>query len=176
MTFPAPTNENTPGGHWLRKLLRACIASRVLPGNGYFVKVTPTGTILEIRTGGGGSSKAQPHRFKSMGTDHIICRTWDGITEGTTDVKIAKPPHLWFSVAAETLRTTPVTYSAYSLQNQSRQASRPSGSEIQLITRAYEVNDIIWAVQCETFMSVGQPAVKVALQDNNVAGRAWAAQ
>ncbi len=173
MTFPAPTNENTPGGHWLRKLLRACIASRLLPGNGYFVKVTPTGTILEIRPGGGGSSKPQPHRFKSMGADHIVCRTWDGTTEGSTDVNIAKPPALWFSVASETLRGTPITYTAYNTTNQSRTATRASGSETQLITRAYEVNDIIWAISCKTFVTVA--SVELTLQDNNVNARAWMA-
>ncbi len=176
MTFPQQPNESTPLGHWLRKLLRACIASRILPGSGYFVKTTATGTILEIRPGGGGSSKPQPHRFKSMGTDHLICRTWDGTNQGTTDVLIAKPPTLWFSVASKVLRGTTITYSAYSLTGQSRTSTSASKTETELITPSYETDDIIWAVSGKTFVSTGTPPTELTLCDDNRGSRAWMAQ
>ena len=43
-----------------------------------------------IRIGGAESGIARL-RVKSVQDDHLVCRTWDGTTEGTSDIKVAKP-------------------------------------------------------------------------------------
>lgn len=46
--------------------------------------------------GGGGTR----YRVKAVYSTYLVCRTWDGTTEGTSDVYIAKPPHLrWYASA-----------------------------------------------------------------------------
>lgn len=55
---------------------------------------------VERRFGGGGVKDNTPYnvpirmRVKSVGDDHLVCRTWDGTTEGTTDINVAKPFYL----------------------------------------------------------------------------------
>lgn len=125
--------------------------------------------------GGGGGISLSTYRFKSMGTNHIVCRTWNGTTEGSSDVKIAKPPEMWFSVTSETLRGETISYSSYDLVNQTRLASKPGlVFETQLITRKYEVNDIIWACAARTFVTVGSEVL--SLIDLNRGARAWMAR
>ena len=52
-------------------------------------------------------SGLQTFHFKSDGGDYIICRSWDGTTEGKTDVLIAKIPNLMCgpnAILQETIR------------------------------------------------------------------------
>lgn len=43
---------------------------------------------------------ATRYRVKGVYSTYLVCRTWDGTTEGTTDVYIAKPPYLrWYASA-----------------------------------------------------------------------------
>jgi hypothetical protein len=43
-------------------------------------------------------SGAKRYRVKGVYSTYLVCRTWDGSTEGASDVYIAKPPHLrWYA-------------------------------------------------------------------------------
>lgn len=105
--------------------------------------------------------------------DHLVCRKWDGTTEGTVDINVAKP---WF------LRRTPfdgqtragVTYTYTS--HVQRTADDGSGTETQVINPSFVLNDVIYVVRdIEGGTDVtegGEPVVWLA----EYAGRAWAKQ
>lgn len=140
--------------------------------NSRTVKVNSTtkGTFFEVVPSVGGIGIAT-YRFKSQQNDYIVCRAWQGSAEGTTDVKIAKPPELWFSVTSETLYGTAFTYSAYDLTGQSRTATWSGGTENQRIVRPYVLNDLIWAIRANSFVTASGETIK--LIDLNRAARAW---
>jgi hypothetical protein len=105
--------------------------------------------------------------------DWLRCRSWDGTTEGTDDVYVARP---------YTMRRTPydgqtIDGKTYSFLIQSGVLTRhivfsDSSFERQKITPPYLVNDIIYATTTPTEVTVsGSP---VALLDINCDGRAWA--
>lgn len=114
------------------------------------------------------------YRFKSMMGDWLVCRTWDGITEGTTDIKIAKPPRLRFSVLTLTMIDgTVITYTDYDTDNQTRTATDDSGkTESQVIGEPYLLNDIIYAAPARTLVR-DDTGKTITLLDLNDDGRAW---
>jgi|ERR1051326_2514898 hypothetical protein len=114
------------------------------------------------------------YRFKSMASDWLICRTWDGTNDGTADIKIAKPPKLRFSIATLTMIDgTIITYDLYDLVNQTRRATDNSGnSENQVIGEPYLLNDLIYAAPARTLVQ-DDDGNTVTLLDLNDDGRAW---
>ena len=98
------------------------------------------------------STAAVPRRFrvKSEQTDHLVCRTYDGTDEGTTDVNVAKPPNLRGHIA-----------------------SRPAGGETEDIFPAYAVNGDIWADLPAGGTGVALAGVPVVWLDKNNDARGW---
>lgn len=157
-------------GIWDRNYGRA---SRARSGLTVKLDRGPGGIVARAKPGrGGGSAGLKLHRFKSMGTDHLVCRTWDGTTEGSTDIKIAKPDKLRFSITAATIDTVALAYSDYDTSAQTRSASDGTSSETQVITPRYLVNDLIWAMTCTTLVTV--TGTVLTLLDLNISARAWA--
>ena len=111
-------------------------------------------------------------RVKSVGNDHITCRTWDGTTEGDTDVKVAKPYLLRRTpFDGETRDGITCTYSSAC----ERQASDGVDTEDQVIVDSYIADDIIYAIR----VIVGGTDTTVSDEDImwldlNVDGRYWA--
>lgn len=121
-----------------------------------------------------GGAKVAQFIVKSVGDDHLVCRTWDGVNEGETDVMIAKP---WL------LRKTPFhgltlngkTYSYDS--GTARNVDDGNEDEDQVIIPSYTdpSGAVIYAVRGV----VGGTGVVVESDpvvwlDLNVDGRAWA--
>lgn len=113
-----------------------------------------------------GSYKIQSHQG-----DYVTCHSWDGTTEGSTDVLIAKPRNLFFSIASETLRGDAITYSAYDTTDQSRTATLSTVDYFEVIDRMYYAGDIIEAATMVTGVTVS--GVKLTLGDLNRDGRSW---
>lgn len=179
MNDPGPTNTSAAGGSWLNRLRLLALSCRICPGVGYRIKQqTDAGTVLEIIPGSPGIT-ATLYRFKSMQGDYLVCRSWDGTNEGTTDVNIAKAYKHRHSIITETLRGVAVTYSAWSLTGQTRNATDGTNPETQYMTPPFNVNDLVWAIPATTLVNItaGSPPVTtaVALLDLNIDGRAWAA-
>jgi hypothetical protein len=97
--------------------------------------------------------------------NYLICRTWDGVTQGSTDVLVARPKNL---------RTTGNV-------NQRTISVTPDGggaaiSAVESITPVYAANDEIYA--CEptggTSLTNGNPPHEaVTWLDLNVDARTW---
>jgi len=121
-------------------------------------KTTPTG------------SKTGVFRFKSFDTDRIICRTWDGTTEGSEDIAVALPFLLRKTpFDGETVNGITYTYISTTL----RDATDGTITERQSIVPRYFTNDIIYATSM-TSHDVIISGQRLLLQELNVDGRQWA--
>lgn len=81
--------------------------------SGVRVNRTTRGDVIVPRRsggGGGGISKLKRYRLKSVQGDYLTCRTWDGTTEGSTEVLIAKEYKHRNSLTAENIGGSAVTY------------------------------------------------------------------
>ncbi|MCX6924989.1 MAG: hypothetical protein NT154_17505 [Verrucomicrobia bacterium] len=83
---------------WLKKLLAAVQANKILPGRGYLLKQSTGGTILEIDPGSRGSSGVTRMAVKEVHGAYLTCNTVtgydsdeDGVVLGSTDIHVAKP-------------------------------------------------------------------------------------
>jgi hypothetical protein len=173
MNFPNEMSGTHPLAGWCNKLLRAAKASRVSNGIGYKTRIGSDGTILEVDAGGKAAGTSSPssvkmHRVYSFQPDYLVCREWDGVTLGSADVLIAKPPILR-NVSSATIDGTTVTYT-YDASTLIRSASVVGFTpETHVIVPRYKVGDIIFAGQ-----SVNGTNTNATLVDLNVDGRAWA--
>lgn len=99
--------------------------------------------------------------------DYLICNTWDGTTQGTIPIVVAKP-YLLRNLAAWNGMT--YTYS----DSQTREADDGADTEDQVVVPAYVVDDIIYC-QATNFTNIGDGVTTdMKLVDCNLDGRAWA--
>jgi hypothetical protein len=127
-----------------------------------------TGTALvRVRLGNPGTSTGSStvawFVYKSMQSDHLVCRSYEGGLEGSIDVNVYKPHQLRFSVGGRTIDGVAISYSAYNIEDQTRTAGLLANTYTEVITTRYVVGDIIAATQIE-----GEWV------DMNIDGRAWA--
>jgi hypothetical protein len=110
-------------------------------------------------------------KYVSQTADYCVCNTWDGTTEGTVGVLIAKDT-LLRAVGTRTIDGKVITYTGtYNWADQTRVASYSGTTETQVIVPRYCDNDIIYAV------NIGEKRTGVSgvdWLDVNTSGRAWA--
>jgi len=130
------------------------------------------GMVPEAEQATGTLNRPQQFRVQSVGNDHITCHTWDGTTEGTVDVKVAKP---------YLLRRTPfdgetrdgITYTYSSAVE--READDGADTEDQVIVDSYIEDDIIYAIRrISGGTDVTVSTVDLQWLDLNIDGRYWA--
>ena len=164
-------------------MVDALKSQRITSGGGLKMTVTPFGTMPSIQkqwsapgAPGGAASPVERFRLKSVQGDYITCRTWDGTTEGGSDVKIAKPPKLRRSIASESIEGTTVSYSYASRTNNldgKRDASAGGVTITEIVMPVYIVNDEIFAAKPLRGTDVVVSSVELEYLDINVDGRAW---
>jgi len=108
-------------------------------------------------------------RVKSVQNNYLTCRTWDGTTEGGTDILVAKPYKVR-NPASETIDGIAVSYSYVST---TRRTASATGyySETQVVVPFYLVNDVIFAISTTTDVQVDSEYLEYLALDD---GRAWA--
>lgn len=112
-------------------------------------------------------------RVKSISNDYLTCRTWDGTTEGGSDILVARPPmlrHVLANYAA--MGITSLT----SVNAQSVTASDGTTTETWRVTPDYTTNCEVYAIRGSrggtgVTDADGNP---VKWLDDNRDGRAWA--
>jgi hypothetical protein len=163
----------------LLRALNALLTMRIVKGPTNQVLIADAGTVLQIATGAtsgaaGGSASADKFRIKSYSGTYITCRTWDGTTEGNSDVYVALPPEIRSSIASEVIDGDTYTYT-YTLATQSRVSVRTSDSDsvTEYMTPRFIVDQEILAIKVNgnTTVSVGGNA----LEYQAITGREWAA-
>lgn len=161
---PKPTG-NSPEAVFMRWVYdRLMFEARPQDVTGQLVSRTARGFIVH---GGGGdglpSSTVRMYHLKSVESDYLVCRTWDGTVpvnegdpngEGTSDVYIAKQYKHRNSLESETMFSILHTYTyglgATNDANNMVRTDSPDGgtAEDQMIVPPWLVNDVIYAVRC----------------------------
>jgi hypothetical protein len=123
-----------------------------------------------------GLSGVRLRRFAvlSVGYDHLVCRTWDGATQGSEDVLVAKPLELrktgWHGA---TIDGVAYTYSS----GTARSASKDGDSEDQVIGPPYTVSETTLEIVAMAGIAGGTgvdvDGVAVRWIDLNLAARRW---
>lgn len=116
-----------------------------------------------------GGAKVKRLRYKSMhsGGDVLVCRTWDGTTEGSEDIYVAKPYLLQESTEAR----TGYSYEYTDEQDRTSLKDEDSTTEDQVIVPAYVEDDELWCVKANTGITVGSESVQYI--DLNIDARMW---
>lgn len=144
-------------------------------------------TMPPIPDTAGGTSGASVQQFKivSDGGDYWNCKTWDGTTLGSTEIKVAKPFKLRAGtgkIASEVIRGVTYTYtytgvyisgSSGPYKYYTRAVSGSDGSgETDYVIPDPIANDIIYAISFST--ATPSSLADVTWLDINADGRAWA--
>ena len=106
-------------------------------------------------------------RVKTIENDYLVCRTWDGTTEGTTDIPVAKPPDL---------RHATTWYPGLGLTSWSTTSAQEADATAGAVTETWAVN-IPYGTNTE--IKAVQPIGGTGLvsapdwEDTNNAGKKW---
>jgi hypothetical protein len=119
-------------------------------------------------TSPGAGSGAQMYHLKSVQADYVTARSWDGMTEGATDVYIAKEPWARSSWTGWTIMGVAHIYGYTATPMDSLNVVRSdydgASSEDQIIVPPWCADEIIFAIPAVTdIMTVGGISVLVAL-------------
>ena len=138
----------------------------------------------DLRIGGGGGGVGL-YLVKEVYSDYYLCHSWDGTTEGTEPVYVAKPWELRHSLTSETVEGDLIDYTyearANNIDNTGKQRravlhtdTDPSSTQIEIVVPVWQVDCRIVAATpdggTEVFAVDDEP---VTLLDLNVAGRGW---
>lgn len=141
--LPAELRGNHPLANWSKKLIRAIRRRTPLEGLGYKLRQTEQGFTHEIIPGGGGGGHLEMYRLKSVQADYVTARTWNGETEGSTDIFIAKNTETR-QPASETIAGELWTYTygtGADANNQYRSAAHGTVTESQVVTPYWIADD-----------------------------------
>lgn len=174
---------------WLNRFVdrsRAAEVKQIIGGR--FIE-TSDGKILVVDTGAAaGGAVTGPYRLKSVEDDYLVCKLWDGTTEGeaasdaSADVYIAKAHKLRHSITTETIEGVVYTYTyetgpttTPTISNKLRVATA-AGVVIErcIVTPEWLVNDLVWAMRATTTVFRTPPTddpVRLLMVPD---GRAWA--
>lgn len=121
---------------------------------------------------------------KSVASDYLVCRYYDGQAEGSVDVYVAKPALFRGSLASQTIGSLVVTFSGYSEDAQSKTAAA-SGEDDEnwKVTPEWIAEQQIWAINVAavggtgvTYENANGVDVPIVWIDDNRDGRVWAVE
>ena len=182
-----PLPQGTSAFHvWARRVQQALLQLRPVESPGIRVERPSRGMRLKpvVMPGsppapaGGGATR---YRVKDVEGDYLVCRTFDGTVEGSTDVLVAKPPELRHSLVAQTIENVAVSY-VYSTRANNLDGKRVASatgfeSQTEIVLPVFIVANTsdgeIWADKPEGGTGVEVDDVELEWMDTNRAGRAW---
>ena len=195
INWPIPPSGSTNEASFMRRLVKCCKASVPKAGVGLKAMERDDGIILEadrqFAAGRGTGSSIQDFQIVSDGGDYYNCHTFDGLTAGTTIIKVAKNQDLrcilptatpaggaW---ATKVIRTVTYTYTytptagttadGVNVIEYVRGATgSDSSGETDYVTPCLNVGDIITA-DATTF--AGPATLVGVLWQAQTHGRAW---
>jgi hypothetical protein len=125
--------------------------------------------------GGGGTSLQWLHVKQDLGSS-LQCVSWDGTTEGTTAIYVAKRPEMRINIGSQTIRGTVYNYSYASAAGSGginfwTRTTTGGASTTEIATPDYLANQEIYAIGIPSITLDGHACV---LMDTS--GREWATQ
>lgn len=133
----------------------------LIAGTGMDIVDNGDGSVTFTSSGGG----IQMLKEVSVTADYIVCHSWDGTTEGSTAINVAKKPECRTSLASEVIDGVTVTYS-YTDSNL-RTSNDGTNTQIEVMHRRYKAGQVMFAGGSDhTGVSVGGvPILLVDLTD-----------
>jgi hypothetical protein len=151
------------------------VAAKIVMGPNSWTAILPH--VAAAVSSGGGGGLAMFH-FKQDAGNYLVCVTWDGTTEGTEPVNIAKRPKLRTSLATETIEGivynytyTPVVSGGITVSY--TRNTTGGATQTDKVTPPYLLNDIVLAMQLNTGL-LDASGDSVDWQD--MSERAWGKQ
>lgn len=166
----------------LNRLVDAINARSGVRGDGKHILVSEVGEgwLLKFAGKAGGGTPAPTARttiltrVKSISNDYLVCRTWDGTTEGDTDLYVAKPYKLRHVAANYGLAPGGIT----TIGPQIIRINSVTPARNWYVTPYYLVNDPLWVdIVSWTGLTVVIPGLGTTVftyLDANKDARAWA--
>lgn len=189
MKWPDELRDQSRASAWFNKLLRACISHSLVESADLALSEGTHGTTARVRINpGGGGSTVNQYRPKSIENDFYTCRLWNGTTEGTEDVFIARP----FEHRVSDWDGRSLAYNSdgdsftavYAYSSATKRTKTIAGTaETQVLVPYFKTDfDLIYAIRVNQSITVGAGfsvltdpnGDPIRLLDLNVAGRAWA--
>jgi len=125
--------------------------------------------------GGSGSGEVQMLRLKSVQDDYLTCRSWDGTTEGGTDIFVAKAYKNRCSLTSESVYGVAHNYTYAngpdSMNRKRDDSAFGYGVETQRIIPPWCLNDVIFAIKVKK-SGVQKDGTELTLLDIHL--RPWA--
>lgn len=158
----------------------------ISPKSGFGIRTNRTmnGTVVAISSKNiAAGSFLNQYRLKEVLNDYLRCRSWNGTSEGSTDVYIAKSFRLRrtpFDNLTISFDSDGESYSAsYVYSSATKRTVTISGTaEVQIVIPRFKVDfDLIYAMEVEESTGLVNSAGKaITIIDINADGRAWAKQ
>lgn len=162
--FPEPDSEHIPIG----VVDTATYLIQCMPLVRQFLR----SDVVSVGSGDGSGSSGRG-TLVSMAGDYLVVRPPGGASDGSQDIKVAKPYKLRWAVTGATIDSVAITYGSWDLTTQRRTATAPGPvTERQVITPRYLGGDPIHYVRTTT--GVTDAGVDLMRLDLNVDARAWA--
>ena len=132
------------------------------------------GAPIDLRRGRAQSSSPPSSplvqmQVQSISDDHLVCKTWDGTTAGSTEIKVAKPYEL-----RKTVPLPSATYGSWGTGAQTRTNTTVEPDENQSVVPLYiAASTVIYAFRPQGGTGVIVTGVALVWQDSNAGARAW---
>lgn len=122
------------------------------------------------------AAQVQMYHLKSVEDDYLVCRTWNGVTEGATDVRVAKQYKHRLSLTSETVLGVVHNYTYYEhpdepypKNNAIRKVTDGTIMEYQMIIPPWCVDDIIFGITCANTGVTG--VTRLDISDSRIWGQ-----
>jgi hypothetical protein len=181
MRLPKKLSGSSVVVTWGNSLIDWVTNDRLVSVVGGKLQQTTAGRVLTIDPGGGGGGLSITRLLvKEIKDDYLVCHSWDGTTEGTDPVYVAKNPKLRNSVTEETLDGVDYEYTYTTTGSQAfvervSVKTTDNSSETQRVVPRFILDDEIFAIDAQTSIQT-EAAEDITLIDLNLDARAWAAQ
>ena len=175
---PNPPVGSSLQAGFLRRLLDAVRANKILPGLGYRTKYSSFGTTLEIDQAPGGAGGGVmmmallSYHMDATHGDYLNCRPPGGASDGSDDVYVAVEPQLQSGITTKTTPDAKVwAYTAYTEAIQQRTSTSGSTVLTEYISPPFLAGDVIPVQPCS---NAGVTVSGVAVSQVALTGRQWA--
>lgn len=160
-----------------RIYLLATIGEDDATDDGHSVSAVDAGVAVQDLHLGGGGGGAQRMRVKSVDGDYLTCRTWDGTTEGSYDIAVAKPPHLRHSLTSQNVNGVTVSYGSFGITGGMCQRTASAGgyvTQTEWVLPVWQIAGTGTDAEIWADMPAGGTGVEgTTLMDTNRDARAW---
>lgn len=183
--LPRKLPSSTPYASEWNKMIDSVASLRPVPSAGVLTDHGVHGVsrraIMQPRGSGGGGITLQWLRVNAVRANYYVCHSWDGSTEGSDPIYVARPFNHRNSIASETIDGVAISYSYTSTTGRIASFTIDSVgyTETQIMVPWFiSTTTTIAATTLATGIVTASPDttdIPISLIDLNIDGRAWAA-